>query len=147
MLNLSKFAERLSWLMFEKNLSSKELTDNLDCGHTTINRYLKGNRLPKTDLVIKIADYFNCTADFLLGLEEESYSHSFRPCPPFNEHFAKVLEKYKKKPDELHEETKIPLSSIYYWLGGDYLPTIDKVVLISETLDCSVDYLLGRTIS
>lgn len=145
MLDLSKFAERLSWLMFEKNLTSVEFTSILRCGHTTINRYLKGNRLPKTDLVIKIADYFNCTTDFLLGLEEETYACTFRPCPPFNEHFAKVLKKYEKKPDELHEETNIPTSSIYYWLSGDYLPTIDKVVLISETLNCSIDYLLGRT--
>ena len=70
MLNLSIFAERLSWFMFGKKLSSVELTSKLGCGHTTINRYLKGNRLPKTDFVIRIADCFNCTTDYLLGLED-----------------------------------------------------------------------------
>ena len=147
MLNLSKFAERLSWLMFEKNLSSVALTEIIGCGHTTINRYLKGNRLPKTDLVIKIADYFNCTTDFLLGIDEESYQSTFLTCPPFNQQFKFVLEKYNMSAMQLRELTQIPLSAIYYWLCGNYLPTIDKVALIAETLDCSVDYLLGRTSS
>ena len=46
---------------------------------------------------------------------------------------------------KLHELTQIPLSAIYYWLSGKYLPSIDKVVIIAETLNCSVDCLLGRT--
>ena len=145
MLNLSKFAERLSWLMFENNLSAVEFTSKLNCGHTTINRYLKGNRLPKTDLVVKMADYFHCTTDYLLGIDEESYCSAFVPCPPFHEHFKSVLEKRKITAQGLHELTQIPLSAIYYWLGGNYLPTIDKIVTIAEKLNCSVDYLLGRT--
>ncbi|MCM1289459.1 MAG: helix-turn-helix domain-containing protein [Corallococcus sp.] len=142
---LEKFAERLSWLMFDKKLSSVELTSILGCGHTTINRYLKGNRLPKTEFVIRIADYFNCTTDYLLGLEEESYFCTFHKCPLFHKHFENVLNKCTMSPLSLHELTQIPLSAIYYWLDGTYLPTIDKIVQISETLNCSVDYLLGRT--
>ena len=145
MLNLSIFAERLSWLMFENKLTSVELTSILGCGHTTINRYLKGNRLPKTDLVVSLADYFQCTTDYLLGLEEELYPNTFHSCPSFCEHFKAVLTKHEMSAQRLHDLTQIPLSAIYYWLGGDYLPTIDKVVTIAETLNCSVDYLLGRT--
>ena len=145
MLNLSIFAERLSWLMFEKQLSSVELTSILGCGHTTINRYLKGNRLPKTDLVVRLADYFCCTTDYLLGVDEESYPNTFHSCPPFHEHFKSVLDNHKMSAQKLHELTQIPLSAIYYWLSGDYLPTIDKIVSIAEKLNCSVDYLLGRT--
>lgn len=145
MLNLSKFAERLSWLMFENKISSVELTSTLHCGHATINRYLKGNRLPKTDFVVKLADHFKCTTDYLLGLEEESYSQTFSPCPQFDIHFQLVLANHNMTAQQLHELTQIPLSAIYYWLGGQYLPTIDKIATIAETLNCSVDYLLGRT--
>lgn len=144
MLNLSIFAERLSWLMFERKISSVQLTSVLGCGHATINRYLKGYRLPKTDFVVRLADYFQCTTDYLLGLDEESYYTTFQNCPPFNTRFKSVLDEHKMTAQQLHELTQIPLSAIYYWLAGDYSPTIDKVVAIAETLNCSVDYLLGR---
>ncbi len=144
MFELSKFAERLSWLMYDNKLSSVELTSILNCGHTTINRYLKGNRMPKTELVIRLADYFKCSTDYLLGLEDESYSNKFCPCPPFHEQFKLVLTKFGMTAPRLHELTQIPLSAIYYWLSGDYIPTIDKVVTISETLNCTVDFVIGR---
>mgnify|MGYP006990149611 CR=1 FL=1 len=31
---------------------------------------------------ILLADFFNCSTDFLLGLEDENYSSYFEKCPP-----------------------------------------------------------------
>lgn len=46
---------------------------------------------------------------------------------------------------ELSERSGVPYSSIASWLGERAsLPNIDTVCLIADTLDCSIDYLVGR---
>ena len=37
----------------------------------TITNWEKGNRFPKDDVLIKIADYFDCSLDYLLGRTDD----------------------------------------------------------------------------
>ena len=67
MVILSKFAENLSALMEEKNLNAPALGKILNMDRSNITRYLRGERLPNYHLFIKIIEYFNVSADVLLG--------------------------------------------------------------------------------
>ncbi len=67
MVILSKFAENLSALMEEKNLNAPALGKILNMDRSNITRYLRGERLPNYDLFIRIIEYFNVSADVLLG--------------------------------------------------------------------------------
>lgn len=40
----------------------------------TITNWEKGNRFPKDDVLIKIADYFDCSIDYLLGRTDDPLS-------------------------------------------------------------------------
>ena len=51
-MNLSKFTERLSELMFEANLNGHTLPQLLGCGENTIYRYLQGSTEPTLDMLI-----------------------------------------------------------------------------------------------
>lgn len=144
MLNLSVFAERLDDLLFDANISSLALAKELHCGRATIYRYLQGNRIPTVDMVIRLADYFNCTTDFLLGLEEENYPQKFLQCPPFKERLAFLLEYFSITKYKLQKLSNVPESAIYNWQNGVFEPKIDNVIRIAKALDCSVDFVLGR---
>ncbi len=144
MLDLSKFAERLDELLFETNISSLELAKQLNCGRATIYRYLQGNRIPSLDMVVRLADYFKCTIDFLLGLEDENHPHEFLPCPPFKERLAFLLKHFHITKYYLQKTSKVPESAIYNWQNGVFEPKIDNVIRIAKALDCSVDFVLGR---
>ena len=64
---MSKFGERLKKLREEKNILSKDLASIINVEPSTITNWEKGNRSPKGDMLIRIADYFDCSIDYLLG--------------------------------------------------------------------------------
>lgn len=63
---MNKFNERFRMLKEESELSSKELSQELGIAPSTLSYYLK-DREPNYDMLIKIADYFNVTTDWLVG--------------------------------------------------------------------------------
>jgi len=144
-MNLSNFAERLSELLFEHKLSVPDFAKKLGCGRTTINRYLSGARAPSTELAVKMADYFSCTTDFLLGLEDENYSHHFLPCPPFSKRFPFLCEHFQVSKYRIHADTNIPSSLLGYWQNGLRKPNMEHIVQLAEYFSCPVDFILGRT--
>ncbi len=58
---------KLKLLREQKNISQTELAKHLGVVRSTICQYEKGNRIPDTETLIKIADYFNVSIDYLLG--------------------------------------------------------------------------------
>lgn len=69
-MNLSEkatFGERLKQLREEHNLSQQALADKLQTVRSTINKYEKNTRKPEYETLIKIADLFDTTTDYLLG--------------------------------------------------------------------------------
>ena len=90
------FAERLSDLMLEKSLNAPKLANELGICRTTLTRYLSGKTVPSLSTAIILADYFSCALDYLLGSEKESYYDKFKPCPPFTQQFAFLLERFGK---------------------------------------------------
>lgn len=144
-MNLSKFSERLNDLMFEAKLNGHTLPPLLGCGENTIYRYLQGSHEPTIDMVILLADFFNCSTDFLLGLEAENYSTHYEKCPPFKERFPILLEQCGISQYRLEKLTKISHSAMVYWKNGTYLPTVDSIICIAEKLGKTVDFVLGRS--
>ena len=148
MINLSKFAETLDNLIFEHNnkekLDGKTLASHLGVAAPTITRYLTAKRAPTINNLVLLADYFNCTTDFLLGRENENYVKNFKSCPQFSEHFKNLLTHYGYNCLTFAKATNIHQSRVYDWKNGKKVPNIDSVIKIAEFFDCSVDYVLGR---
>lgn len=59
--------ERLKKLRKEKNLYQKELADKLNISRAVIASYETGKAVPSIDIIIRYADYFECTTDYILG--------------------------------------------------------------------------------
>lgn len=63
MYNKSIFFERLTSL----NVSNKDLSQNVGVSSGNISDWKSGRSKPNIDTVIKIADYLDCSVDYLLG--------------------------------------------------------------------------------
>ena len=61
---------RLKELRKRKGLSQLRLATDLQTTQNTISRYETGEREPGIDELIKIANYFNVSVDYLLGRTE-----------------------------------------------------------------------------
>lgn len=73
MLFMSKFNERFKELKEEHGLSAKELSTILNIAPSTLSYYLK-DREPNYDMLIRIADYFKVTTDWLIGRSDNRSS-------------------------------------------------------------------------
>jgi transcriptional regulator with XRE-family HTH domain len=59
--------QRIKFLRIEKGLTQADLAQILFSTKTTISNYETGYSTPDLDTLLKIADYFNVTMDYLLG--------------------------------------------------------------------------------
>ncbi len=142
---MSKFAENLSALMEERNLNAPKLAKLLNTDRSNITRYLKAERLPRYHGFLALLEYFNCSADVLLGLKDYVSLENFYPATlAFGERFRALLKETKTSQYSIVEKTNISGESIFKWLKGITFPSIANLATLSTFMGISVDYLLGR---
>ena len=144
MIDLSNFVENLNELMFDKQIKIKNLCEELDINLSQYYSYLNNESMPYLTTVIKIADYFACSIDYLLGLAPYLIDDKLNYTPPFHIAFAQVLKENGKSRYQLNKETKIAKSALDYWYHGKRVPTLDSVIRLTKYFDCTIDKLLCR---
>ena len=64
---MAQFGEILAELRQDRGLTQRDLAKLFFVTPGTISNYEKGRHLPDAERLIKIADYFSVTTDYLLG--------------------------------------------------------------------------------
>ncbi|SDX05623.1 helix-turn-helix domain-containing protein [Tepidimicrobium xylanilyticum] len=70
-----EFKDRLLQLRKEKNMSREELAKKLNLSYSAISKYETGARTPDDDIKKKIAEYFNVSLDYLMGVSDIRYPY------------------------------------------------------------------------
>lgn len=143
---MSEFGERLDGLLFEHSLNEKQFAENAGIPASCVSVYLQGKSLPTVESLVKIADYFQCSTDFLLGLEEENKELKFKVCPPFHEQLLFLKKHFQCSAYKIYHNTKIAKSSYYEWLSGESQPNLDSIINLAEIFECRIDFILGREV-
>ncbi len=86
------FKEILLDLMAEKGINQRQLGAGAQIPPTTISGWLNADRLPDYTALSKLAVYFGVTADYLLGLSDESDAPAsgFGALPPSESELLKT---------------------------------------------------------
>jgi len=66
--------DRIVLLLKEKSITAKKLTDDLELSNSAITDWKKGKGKPSAYAIVKIANYFNVSADYLLTGKNFSFS-------------------------------------------------------------------------
>lgn len=61
------FSDRLKKMRIQKGLTQKQLANELDIAERQMQRYEYGASEPTKIVLIKMADYFNVSIDYLVG--------------------------------------------------------------------------------
>ena len=80
--SLTKFGEILMQLRQEKHLSQAELGHIIYVSGGTISNYEKGVHYPDVEKLVRLADYFNVSIDYLLGRSTSKLSPDVFASPP-----------------------------------------------------------------
>ena len=140
---LSKFGERLTELMFYANLKSQQLGEKLNLSGETIRKYSKGERGVNLTNLIKLADYFQCSIEFLIQRTDKQLDFTLYPTPPFPKRLRQVLHERGYSRYSLDKQTRFKDGYISNWDRGSQ-PNIFTLIELSDLLKCSIDYLVGR---
>ncbi len=142
----NRLAERLKELMSERNIKAPALANALGVRSNAITRYLQGVHAPSLQTLVALCEYFDCSADFLLGLSEypKREGQAFKPVAPFCERFRAVMKACNFTQYALQKKTGISWANFSKWLNGTGVPFPDSLITLATAMDCSVDFLLGR---
>ena len=64
----NKFSYTLVSLMEENNMKQNVVAEKVGVTEVTISRYIRGKRTPRLDIIIKIANLFKVSTDYILGI-------------------------------------------------------------------------------
>lgn len=64
------FCYRLRQLRQSRNLTIEQLGNEFNVKKQTVSRWELGNRLPPLDVATNLAEYFNVSLDYLVGLSD-----------------------------------------------------------------------------
>lgn len=141
---MSYFSNALKELLDESKMDFKTLAKEVGISASRITDYMRNDKLPNMENLIKIADYFNCSTDFLLGREYASTDKTFCTPPPFSQRLQYLRKLKQFKHIDIYGKGGITKSRYFDWLNGSRQPSVDNLLQLANIFDCSVDFLIGR---
>ena len=139
------FQKRFKSLLEESDYSRSEIAKLIPLSQSTLSNALTYGIIPSTKTLIKIADFFDISINFLLGKTDiEDFYKSSSPAsflPRFESLCSeKEVTHYKVAADCLFDK-----SNISRWITKGFLPELEILELLCDYFNVSIDYLLGRT--
>ena len=143
MLILLDFSESLSELMSGRNLTADMLGKAIGVDGSAI-RYLKRG-IYKLHLAnaLKLADYFECSLEYLLGRTDIRLPFVPKICPQFYERLKQIMSVKKKRGYAPVKNMNFQRGRFYKWKQG-VDPIVDTLVDLAAYFNCTLDYLVGR---
>lgn len=95
------FSGRLRYLREQRGMNQIEAAEALGQAVSTYNKWENAKNRPEIDTVIKIAQYYNCSVDYLVGIEDSPRRETadIVARTGLNDEAVKVLEEIQKHPD------------------------------------------------
>ncbi|MCL2556021.1 MAG: helix-turn-helix domain-containing protein [Firmicutes bacterium] len=139
---MATFSIRLSELMIEKEISAQNLAAVLGVHKATVHNWKRGTQIFLSK-AIKVAKFFECSLDYLMGRTEFDTPFIHKDCPPFYLHFMKVLAECGVTTYRIRTDTHIDGAYFNNWKNGTD-PLMPTLITIADYLKVSLDHLVGR---
>lgn len=107
--DIMSFGKKLRSLREEKRLSQVELSKKLNVTSQALSQYELGKRIPDAEMIIRIADFFDVSVDYLLDRTNERITvDNMKAILASDSAFARALDKLttRKELQELFKITK-----------------------------------------
>lgn len=86
---------RLKELREDKHLTQTALSQALPVSQTTIGMWESGARMPSVDKLLMIAEYFNCSVDYLLGGKNKEVNTRTEQLPEISKEALMLLQYFE----------------------------------------------------
>lgn len=138
------FAENLSTLRVQNEVSQQELADYLQIKRNAISRYETGEREPDLSTLIKVSDFFNITLDELVRDHVSTLNGVLLSKNAFGERLQQLRKSKKISQQQLADDLHINRGTYAHYEINKRQPDYDILIKIADYFHVSVDYLLGN---
>ena len=88
---------RLKELREESNLTQRDVANAIHIGTSSVGRWERGEGLPTVDFIIRLADFFQVSVDYLLGRSDDfGYVNLQFPAHALSAQEQKFLKNFRK---------------------------------------------------
>ena len=142
---MRNFPEKLKELIEYNNLTKNSVSSLLGLNNETkIYAWLNGKNTPRFQTIVKLANIFKCSIDYLVGRTENFVEVKPKTLPNFNLQFKKVLKETKVTQYKLLDDKIISNGHLNSWLNDKMTPSTENIIKLADYLNVSIDYLVGR---
>ena len=140
---MNSFTDRLEGLLIERNISKNQLSKIIGVMPDTIYGYFRKNYFPEIHIAKRMADFFNCSLDYLFGLTEQ-ITNNDKNNMSFAETIKMLIKQNNKSIEKTMKELKIGEKTYYRWQSGESKPLTSVIITLAKYFDVSVDYIIGN---
>ncbi len=144
---MSKFSERLESLLKEKKLSKLEFERLTGIDNSLMCKYVAGYYEPGVENLTIIADFFDCSIDFLCGLDPLYNRYKNVSKPNVDKFIKRYLELLKDKKSNFHKISKdlnFARHSSTRWQQQKIFPVLSILIKLAQYFNVPLEYLIGR---
>ena len=148
MFSPKKFCDRLHALRKEQKLTLEKFAEPLGVTKQAVGRWEKGERQPSLALFSKIAESYEISTDYLLGLSdrrEKTQQEEGRMYSPklLSERIKSLRKQQGLTLEQVGVEIGVTKQTTSRWETGVRQPSLEMLARIAEFYGVSADYLLG----
>lgn len=140
----TKFQKRINELVADSELKNADLAKAGKFDYRSLSNALVYGIIPTTSTLIKIADYFNVSIDYLLGRTDKNDFFEMSNST-FQQRFEELCKEKGVTHYKVSQDCFFDKSNISRWLSKGYLPTLEILDMITKYFNVSIDYILGRS--
>lgn len=140
-----KFKQRFLELIGDLDCKKSEIPKLLNIDYNVYTKITEFGIIPKPVVLIRIADYFNISVEYLLGRTNNTDFFKAETVTPFLERYQVLKAENNLTDYAIAQKLHITTSYTTNWKNKKYMPSIINLIELSEAFNVSIDYLLGRT--
>lgn len=143
---IANFCEVVKEIMEVKGFRNVEqFSKAVGIYRNAVDRWLKGKYHPNVKSIVRLADYYACSTDYLFGLAFiKDYCTSVTHIS-FAERYAQLVKQNNLSHYYVAKGCGVKAPTITKWLHLGQVPSVVTLVKLTEILNCSLDYLIGRS--
>ena len=133
------FVDKLLELLKSKNITKNKFLTDVKLSRNSFVDWTNRGNIPNGDVLLKIADYFDVSVDYLLDNDDiPNVGNS-----TFYQNLENLCKENGTTVTAVVKELKLSTSKVTAWKNGS-VPNGNILVLLANYFNVSVDYLLGK---
>ena len=139
------FQKRFKAIITDGDYSRTELISLIPISNATMSNALLYGIVPSTKLLIRIANFYNISLNYLLGKTDVNDFIESVNRVSFQNRFDSLCEEKGVTHYKVATDCAFDKSNISKWFSKGYLPELEILELLCDYFNVSIDYLLCRT--